>query len=89
MLWVPFGMSAFVLFFYIFCLDTLLLNETSFTFASISLLSHSLDGYLKWCLVLPVDLKLIKRVWELFRNLNRKRSREGCPKWQQADLLGV
>ena len=65
------------------------LNEPSFTFASISLLSHSVDGYLKWCLILAVELRLIKCVWELFRNLSRKRSREGCPKQPGADLLAM
>lgn len=45
-LWVLFDMNPFILFFHVFCVDTWLLDTPSLTFASISLLSHSLNGYL-------------------------------------------
>lgn len=68
------------LFFYIICLDTPPLNEPSLIFTSLSytLLLAISNGIF----VFSVDLQFIKCVWELFRNLSRKWSREGCSKCQ-------
>ena len=52
-------------------------------------LLYSSAGYLRGVFVSSVDLKFIKCVWELLRNLSRESSKEGCPKCQEADLLFV